>query len=99
MKKNILAENMRRFNTKNLNEGPKNLDLAQKAYDRIYDFTSDFHGDYPLNYLDDNMPSELNMIADKFFDDSDLLSAEEDKKLADFFNEIANELANELKYR
>jgi len=98
MKKNILAENMRRFNTKNLNEQPKNLDLAQKAYDRIYDFTSDFHGDYPLNYLDKYMPDELNIVADKFFDDPNLLSADEDKKLADFYNQIADELANELKY-
>jgi hypothetical protein len=29
MKKNILAENMRRFKTMNLNEHPKNLDLDQ----------------------------------------------------------------------
>ena len=44
------------------------------------------------------MPKELNLIADKFFDDPNLLSTDEDKELADFYNKIADELANELKY-
>ncbi len=133
MKKNILAENMRRFGTKNLSEtnlqdlenklgfdsganrdpktgnlsnnGPNqnqtkytNKGLAQKAYDKLYDLTDDFHGDYPLNYLDDNLPSELEEISDRFFDDNDLLTPEEDKKLATFFMQIVQELKNELRF-
>lgn len=103
--KNILAENMRRFGTKNLTEQPNqnqikhvNKGLAQKAYNKLYDLTDDFHGDYPLNYLDDNLPPELEEICDRFFDDNDLLTPEEDKQLATFFIKIVKELKNELRY-
>jgi hypothetical protein len=75
-----------------------NKGLAQKAYDQLYDLTSEFGGDYPLNYLDDNLPQELNHTADKFFDDNDYLTPEEDKKLAKQFLVIVKELKNELKY-
>ena len=75
-----------------------NKGLAQKAYDQLYDLTSEFGGDYPLNYLDDNLPQELNHTADKFFDDNDYLTPEEDKKLAKQFLVIVKELKDELKY-
>jgi len=75
-----------------------NKGLAQKAYDQLYDLTSEFGGDYPLNYLDDNLPQELNHTADKFFDDNDYLTPEEDKKLAKEFLVIVKELKDELKY-
>lgn len=75
-----------------------NKGLAQKAYDQLYDLTSDFRGDYPLNYLDDNLPKELNHTIDKFFDDNDYLTPEEDKKLAKEILVIVKELKNELKY-
>ena len=75
-----------------------NKGLAQKAYDQLYDLTSDFGGDYPLNYLDDNLPQELNHTLDKFFDDNDYLTPEEDKQLAKEFLVIVKELKDELKY-
>ena len=107
--KNILAENMRRFGTKNLHvesssspnqnqQKYNNKGLAQKAYDRLYDLTSEFGGDYPLSYLDDNLPQELNHTLDKFFDDNDYLTSEEDKQLAKALLEIVKELKDELKY-
>lgn len=105
MKKNILAENMRRFGTKNLHEQPNqnqikytNKGLAQKAYDQLYNLTDDFGGDYPLNYLDDNLPPELEHISDKFFDDNDYLTPAEDTQLAKAYMKIVKELRNELKY-
>jgi hypothetical protein len=75
-----------------------NKGLAQKAYDQLYYLTSEFGGDYPLNYLDDNLPQELNHTIDKFFDDNDYLTPEEDKKLAKEILVIVKELKNELKY-
>jgi len=75
-----------------------NKGLAQKAYDRLYDLTSEFGGDYPLSYLDDNLPQELNHTLDKFFDDNDYLTSEEDKQLAKALLEIVKELKDELKY-
>ena len=107
--KNILKENMRRFGTKNLHvesssspnqnqQKYNNKGLAQKAYDQLYDLTSEFGGDYPLNYLDDNLPQELNHTLDKFFDDNDYLTPEEDKQLAKELFVIVKELKDELKY-
>jgi hypothetical protein len=75
-----------------------NKGLAQKAYDQLYDLTSKFGGDYPLTYLDDNLPQELNHTLDKFFDDNDYLTPEEDKQLAKEFLVIVKELKDELKY-
>ena len=75
-----------------------NKGLAQKAYDQLYDLTSKFGGDYPLTYLDDNLPQELNHTIDKFFDDNDYLTPEEDKKLAKEILVIVKELKDELKY-
>ena len=102
---NILKENMHRFGTKNLSEQPnqnqikyENKGLAQIAYDKLYDLTDDFRGDYPLNYLDDNLPAELEEISDKFFDDNSLLTPQEDKQLATFYLQVVKELKNELKY-
>jgi len=115
MKKNIIAENMRRFGTKNLhvdafllqenisedvpNQNQRkynNKGLAQKAYSQLYDLTSDFGGDYPLNYLDDNLPQEMNHVIDKFFDDNDYLTPAEDKQLADELLVIVQDLKYEL---
>ena len=55
----LLVEQPNQNQTKYTNKG-----LAQKAYDKLYNLTDDFKGDYPLNYLDDNLPSELDLKLD-----------------------------------
>jgi hypothetical protein len=109
---NILAENMHRFKTKNLTEdmdqnnngypdgteGSTNAGKAQLAFNKLYDLTDEFGGDYPLNFYDDNLPSNLESISDKFFEDDSLLTAAEDVQLAKFIMQCVKELKNELRY-
>lgn len=74
---------------------------AQDAYDRVYDMTSYFSGDKPLNDLDDAIEQEDTIIKSlhkKFLKNPDSISMANQKKLAVVYNRVADELENEKKF-